>query len=196
MVTSDNQKYLWPRVKLSHALLANFSQHNNISIKQSFWCSRFCEFCRRRYYLKHEKRYKYQQIWNKAWMDKIEDNWNQLQFFSDRGRPQVVSNFSFETKTWRWQTYENEPCTALRKEGWLHTVYHGNIELTHLNWACCCTNWKDCQYHMPRLEHCSTQTEALTWLKLNFQYFVTELCIICHDNILFELKWIYVTGKN
>ena len=102
-----------------------------------------------------------------------------------------VSNFSFETKTWRWKTYEDEPCMALRKEGWLHTdVYHGNIELTHLNWTCCCTNWKDCQYHMPRLEHCSTQTEALTWLKLNFNFISIPCCRImhiCHNNTLFEL---------
>ena len=114
-------------------------------------------------------------------MDKIEDHWNQLPPFSGHGRPWAVSNFSFETKTWRWKTYEDEPCMALRKEGWLHTdVYHGNIELTHLNWACCCTNWKDCQYHMPRLEHCSTQTEALTWLKLNFNFISIPCCRIMH----------------
>jgi len=122
-------------------------------------------------------------------------NWRSLKpilrSFSGHGRPWAVSNISLETKTWRWQTYEDEPCMALRKEGWLHTVYHGNIELTHLNWACCCTNWKDCQYHMPRLEHCSTQTEALTWLKLNFNFISIpchRIMHICHDNILFELK--------
>ena len=54
---------------------------------------------------------------------------------------------------------------------------------------------------MPRLEHCSTQTEALTWLKLDFnfilsQYLVAELYIYATITFYLNYRGIYVTGKN
>ena len=172
-VRSNDQKYVCVHRRTFLMPYLLFSRNTITFHNIIFWCSLFCEFCSRRYCLKQEKRYKYHSKyetrhgWTK--LKKTETNCN---FFSDHGtcRPWAMSNFSFETKllkinhAWLWGKKDDYTQSTMK-----------TFESTHLNWACCCTNWKDCQYHMPRLEHCSTQTEALTWLKLNFSFILNTL---------------------